>query len=73
MWFLMKCMAGLPPFCGWFISFYFGEMILTWIVVVPDHPEWAIPAAYILQIPAAMFALRKATKSVEKWERRFWR
>ena len=36
--FLMKCMAGLFPFCGWFVSFYFGEMVLTWVLIVPSRP-----------------------------------
>jgi hypothetical protein len=62
-------LLGFLPFCGWFISFYLGEMVLTWILIVPNHPEWAVPAADILAIPAAVLALRKAKKYLEKWER----
>lgn len=69
MWFLMKCVVGFFPFCGWFISFYLGEMILTWILIVPDHPELAELVAYILTIPAAMLALRKAKQTTDRWER----
>jgi hypothetical protein len=38
-------------------------------LIVPNHPEWAVLAAEILAIPAAVLALRKAKKYVEKWER----
>jgi len=68
-WFLLKCLIGTPSFIGWFISYYFCEMVLVWLPIVAKNPEWAVPAAQILQIPAALLALRKAKKRVDKWER----
>jgi hypothetical protein len=72
-WFLFKCLVGAFPFLGWFILYYFGEMVLAWLPIVVARPEYAVPAAYVLQVPAAAFALRKAIKHVERWERGFWR
>ena len=69
MYFLIKCMVGAPAFIGWFILIYLGEMLVTWLTIVPSHPEWAVPAVYILEIAAASFAFRKAMKAVERWER----
>jgi hypothetical protein len=73
MWLFMKCAAGTPAFIGWFILYYCGEMVLTWLTIVPSHPEWAVPAARILLVPAAALAFRKAMQSAGKWERGFWR
>lgn len=68
---LFKCFVGGPTFIGWFISYYLGEMILTWLVIVPDHPEWKVRAAILLTIPAAMLALRHAASRVEQFEKSF--
>ena len=70
-WFLFKCFVGAFPFLGWFVLYYFGEMVLAWLPIAVSKPEWSILAARILQIPAAIFAFRKANKYVEEWERRF--
>jgi len=66
---LYKCVIGGPNFVGWFVSYYFGEMILTWLLIVPDHPEWKVQAAAILTMPAAILALRHAARKVEQFER----
>jgi hypothetical protein len=59
-------MYGAPPFIGWFVLFYSGEMVLAWVSIVPSHPEWAELLAYILVIPAMSLAWRKAKKSYDR-------
>jgi hypothetical protein len=57
---------GAPSFIGWFLLFYTGEMLLTWVTIVPGHPEWAERLVYILMIPAISLALRKAKKAIDR-------
>jgi hypothetical protein len=51
-WFLFKCFVGAFPFLGWFILYYFGEMVLAWLPIAVSKPEYALPAAQILQVLA---------------------
>jgi hypothetical protein len=66
LYFMMQCLVGFFPFVGWFLLIYSGEMVVAWVGIVPSHPEWAVPLAYILMVPAASFALRKAINYVRK-------
>ena len=68
-YFCIKCLVGTPTFIGWFISYYFCEMVLIWLPIVVQNPEWAVPAAQILEVPALFLALRKAKKRADEWER----
>ncbi len=71
--FPIKFAVGALYFCGWFILIYLGEMVLAWLPIVVANPAWAEPAAYILQVPAAAFSIRRAKASADKWERKFMR